>query len=115
MKLFIPSDCKLFSIAINVADNNYNNWLQELHNLCHNTEEKVMTFLDTIHLERTGKHLSNSIKYKARFEATYKMLEDTPKNKFPSNQIPSDIIFTQESSLHPFYNSINQWMKVSRK
>lgn len=53
MKLFIPSDCKLFSIVINVADhNNYNNWIQELHSLCHNTEVQVMTFLNNNHYKK---------------------------------------------------------------
>ena len=108
MKIFIPSDCTIFSNPITTT--NYNEWLNDLNNLCHDTAELVMKFLDDNCFEKNGTNLNPIIKHKARFEATYKMLESIPKNEFPYPEMfVSDTIFTQETSLHPYYANIHQW------
>ena len=115
MKLFIASDCEIFAKQINHMDADYNKWLDDLHVLCYNTQDLVMSFLDQNHFNKYGTNLKAVIKYKARFESTYKMLESVPKNEFPSNGAIVDVIFTSMTSLHPFYENIHQWEKKIKK
>ena len=109
MKCFIPSTCDLFSQQVSSTDDDYNQWLDNLHILCNNTQELVMSFIDTKHFEKYGTNLNPLVKHKARFDATYKILETISKLEFPNNVALSDVIFTPATSLHPYYSSINQW------
>ena len=109
MKCFIPATCDLFSNQIASTDNDYNQWLDNLHILCNNIQESVMKFIDTKHFEKHGTNLNPIIKYKARFDSTYKLLESISKTELPNNSAVSDVIFTQATSLHPYYSNINQW------
>ena len=109
MKCFIPSTCDLFSQQVSSTDDDYNQWLDNLHILCNNTQELVMSFIDTKHFEKYGTNLNPLVKHKARFDATYKLLETISKLEFPNNVALSDVIFTPATSLHPYYSNINQW------
>lgn len=116
MKMFIPPDCTLFTKAMSAADPSYNQWLDDLRILCNQTQELVMAFVDRQYFQKGGSYLSGNRKQKARFDATFKLLESIPKNEFPTIiNVVRDEIFTPATSLHPCYANIVQWEKRNKK
>lgn len=115
MKCFIPSSCEVFSQAITTADSTYNQWLDKLHNVCQNTQESVMSFIDGQQFKMHGTNLSLVIRSKARFDTAFRLLETISKLEFPGTNVLSDVFFTPATAVHPYYSNIHQWEKKSKK